>query len=52
MIKCNTEYALKTAVELARTNIESTERWVTPDEVTEFIEAVYSFLTGDEKTGE
>ena len=47
MMKCNNEYALKTAVELAKTNIESTEGWNTPENVIYFIEKVYTFLTGE-----
>lgn len=43
----NKEFALKTAVELAKTNIESTDRWVDAEEVNSFINEIYSFLTGE-----
>ena len=49
MMKCNDEYALKTAVELAKINLESTDSWVYPESVTNFIEEVYSFLVAEEK---
>lgn len=50
MMKCNNEAAIKTAIELAKSNIESTQAWVTPEEVNYFIEEVYSFLTGERET--
>lgn len=52
MMKCNDQFALKTAIELAKQNIESTDKWISPDEVNYFIESVYDFLTGKEKTDE
>ena len=50
MIKCNNEYALKTAVELAKVNIESSQEFVSSDNVTYFIDQVFSFLTGEAET--
>ena len=52
MFKTNEEYALKTAIEFAKINIESTEKWVDPSLVTYFIEEVYDFLTGENKDDE
>lgn len=52
MMKCNDEFAVKTAIELAKVNLESTNGWVYPDHVKKFIEEVYSFLTSGEKTEE
>lgn len=46
MMKTNDEYALKTAVELAKINVQATTNWTTPEEVSYFIEGIYSFLTG------
>ncbi len=51
-MKCTKEYSLKTAVELAKINLESTQQWVTPETVIDFIEEVYSFLTGEKETKE
>lgn len=47
MMNCNKEFALKTAIELAKQNIESSSGWISPDHVTRFIEEVYTFLTGE-----
>lgn len=52
MMKCNKEYALRTATELAKINLESTNEWVHPSQVTHFIEEVFSFLTGEKETDE
>ena len=52
MFKTNEESALRTAIEFAKINIESTEEWVDPSLVTHFIEEVYNFLTGENKDGE
>ena len=52
MVKCNNEFALKTAIELAKTNIESSQEWIHPENVNYFIEEVYSFLTGGKETTE
>lgn len=52
MMKCNNEFALKTAIELAKTNIDSTQGWVDPERVNNFIEEVYSLLTGEKETSE
>lgn len=52
MMKCNQDYALKTAIELAKANIESTDKWVDPEYVNDFIEAVYGLLRGERKTEE
>ncbi|GIP51835.1 hypothetical protein [Paenibacillus vini] len=49
MMKTNNEYAAKAAIELAKQNIESTDGWVSPEQVTQFIEEVYAFLTGEDK---
>ena len=38
------DYALSTAIKLVQANIESTNRWVKPEEATEFIDKTYSFL--------
>ncbi|MFC4305750.1 hypothetical protein [Cohnella boryungensis] len=48
MLKTNKEFAIKTAVELAKINIQSTDKWITPEEVNYFMQEIYSFLT-DEK---
>lgn len=50
MIKYNEASAMKTAVELAKVNLESTSGWVAPATVNHFIEEVYSLLTGEEKS--
>lgn len=46
------EHAIQTAMELAKINIESSNEWVSPEEVNYFIENVYSFLVDEnEKDG-
>lgn len=52
MMKCTKEFAIKTAVELAKINIESSNTWVDGTVVNQFIEEVYSFLTGEKETKE
>ncbi|BDH62152.1 hypothetical protein MTP04_22820 [Lysinibacillus sp. PLM2] len=52
MMKCNKDFALKTAIELAKVNLESTEQWVAPENVNYFIEEVYLLLTGEKETNE
>lgn len=52
MVKCTKDFALKTAVELAKINIESNDTWNSPENVTNFIEKVYSFLTAGEENDE
>jgi hypothetical protein len=52
MMRTNNDFALKTAIELAKVNIESTQEWVNPEEVNYFIEEVYNLLTGEKKTDE
>ncbi|MBD7942514.1 hypothetical protein H9650_00110 [Psychrobacillus sp. Sa2BUA9] len=52
MFKANKEYAMKTAVELAKVNLESTKEWVHPENVNYFIEEVYLRLTGEKETEE
>lgn len=37
------------AVELAKTNIESTNEWVSPESVIDFIEKVSKFLKNEQK---
>lgn len=49
MMKCNKEAALKIAIDLAKTNLESTQEWVHPDDVNFFIEEVYALLTGEKE---
>lgn len=50
MIKCNDEFALKTAVELVKINIESNQGWIPAREVNKFIEEIYSFLTTEKES--
>lgn len=52
MIKYTKEAAFKTAIELAKANIESTDEWVHPENVNYFIEEVYSLLVGEKSTDE
>lgn len=52
MMKCNNEAALKIAIDLAKTNLESTDGWVVPENVNYFIEEVYNFLTGEKSDDE
>ncbi|MDL2257873.1 hypothetical protein LJC42_01760 [Eubacteriales bacterium OttesenSCG-928-K08] len=42
--KFDPEFAIETAVRLAEKNIKSTDSWVSAEDVTEFIDGVYSFL--------
>ena len=51
-MKCKNEAALKAAIELAKTNIESTPQWVNPEDVNYFIEEVFSFLTDEKEANE
>lgn len=52
MMNYNSDFAIKTAIELAKSNIESTDRWITPEEVNYFVEQVFSFLTDERETNE
>ena len=47
----NNEAAIKTAIKLAELNIQSANRWVTADLLTEFMDGIYNYLT-DKKTQE
>lgn len=52
MYKCNPEYASKTAIHLAEESIKSTEMWIEPKVVIDFIEEIYNYLTTGEKPQE
>ncbi|GEM_PF-4664334 len=52
MMRTNNDFAIKTAIELAKTNIESTNEWTNPEEVSRFIEEIYSLLTGEKESTE
>ncbi|MEK9198831.1 hypothetical protein [Ureibacillus sp. FSL E2-3493] len=51
-MKTNKDYALKTAIELAKVNLESTQQWIPPENVKYFVEEVYLLLTGENETDE
>jgi len=46
--KYNDDLAAKIAIDLAKSNVESAQRWVKGEEVNLFIEQVYALLTSDD----
>lgn len=47
--KCTKELALKTAVELTKTAIESSNTFVSPEKTIEYIKKLYDFLSGNKE---
>ena len=45
MMRHHNDAASSIAVSLAKINIESTDGWVSPDEVITFIDKIYNYLT-------
>ncbi len=52
MKKFTKEQAFEYAFELAKINLESSDKWVAPEDITYFLETVSSFLTEEENNGE
>ena len=52
MEKCNSNFAIETAIKLAEVNIQNAGCFLAADAVTDFIEEVYCFLTGEEASSE
>ena len=52
MMRTNDQFALKTAIELAKVNIEASGRWVAGDAVNRFIQEVSDYLSGTDSPAE
>ncbi|TQI66229.1 hypothetical protein LY85_0890 [Clostridium sp. KNHs216] len=51
-MRLNESHAMEYALKLVEKNIESTPRWIEAEEVTQFLQTVYSYLSSEVKASD